>query len=420
MHNHLPFPQVLPMRERAETIYQLLRRRLDEVLLPAMRASDMDCWLILCQEDNLDPVFTTMIPMDTWCPILQVLLFCDRGEAGLECINISGAATRDLYQRPYSGQVEAEQWPLLIQLLEERDPQRIGVNIGAIQWAAGGLTHNLYLQLLDRLPAHLSERLTSAEALATRWLSTLTPADMEVYEHVCAVAHAIIAECYSRRAIIPGHTTLDDLMWAYWQRCTDLGLPMAFKPSFRILRRPALRARFNPADRVIRAGDLLHCDVGFQYLRLNSDHQHVAYVLLPGEEDAPAGLHQLLAEGNRLQDVYMAAFEPGLTGNQLLGKILAQARSTGIPNPRVYSHSVGLFLHEPGPLIGLPWEQERCVGRGDVTLAYNSCFTMELSVQSPVAEWDGEEVRLPLEEVVVFDETGCRPLDGRQTAYHLI
>jgi hypothetical protein len=109
-----------------------------------------------------------------------------------------------------------------------------------------------------------------------------------------------------------------------------------------------------------------------------------------------------------------------LTGNQLLHKILTRARQENVPNPRVYSHSTGLFLHEPGPLIGLPWEQESCPGRGEVPLVYNSCFTMELSVRGPVPEWEGEEVQLPIEEVVVFEERGCRPLAGRQRAFYLI
>jgi hypothetical protein len=408
------------MRQRAEVIHQLLKQRLEQVMLPAMRASGIDCWLILCQEDNLDPVFTTLIPMDTWCPILQMLLFFDRGEQGLERINLSGTATRDLYDRPYSGQIEAEQWPLLLHLLEARNPQHIGINIGLIQWAAGGLTHNLYQQLVTRLPAHLRARLVSAEPLTVRWLSTLTPADVQMYEHVNDVAHHVIAECYSRSVIIPGLTTVDDLQWHYWQRCADLGFGMAFKPFFRLLRRPSQRTRYEVSDRVIRPGDLLHCDVGLHYLRFNSDHQQMAYVLQPGEQAAPAGLRQLMAEAHRLQEIYMASFAPGLSGNQLLHKVLTQARQAGIPNPRVYSHSVGLFLHEPGPLIGLPWEQEHNPGRGDVTLAYDSCFTMELSVRSPVAEWEGEEVQLPLEEVVVFEPTGCRPLAGRQMEFWLV
>jgi Xaa-Pro aminopeptidase len=195
---------------------------------------------------------------------------------------------------------------------------------------------------------------------------------------------------------------------------------MAFKPYFRLIRSQRMQARYGAADRIIRPGDLIHCDVGLQYLRFNSDHQQMAYVLQPGETDVPAGLRQLMVEGGRLQDIYMAEFQMGLTGNQLLNKILSRARREGVPNPRVYSHSTGLFLHEPGPLIGLPWEQENNPGRGDVTLIENSCFTMELSVRAPIPEWDHEEVQLPLEEDVVFTKTGCRPLAGRQTAFYLI
>lgn len=415
-----PFPHVLPMRRRAEVIHRQLKQRLAEIMPGALRAAGCDMWLILCQEDNLDPVYTTLIPLDTWCPILQLLVFVDRGADGVAGINISGTNTHDLYQRPYSGQIEAEQWSHFLQLLTEVDPGRIGINIGSVQWAAGGLTHNLYQQLLERLPAKYHERLVSAEDAVIHWLTQLTAQDIQLYEHVCTVAHAVIAESYSRQSIIPGETTVTDLQWIYWQRCADLGFTMAFKPHFRVIRRPSLRAQYNTDDGVIRAGDLIHCDVGFQYLRFNSDHQQLAYVLLPGETDAPTGLRQLMAAGNRLQDIYLAAFEAGLTGNQLLHKMLSQARAAEIPNPRIYSHSVGLFLHEPGPLIGLPWEQDHNPGRGDVKVVANTCFTMELSVRARVAEWDGEEVQLPLEEDVVFTEHGCRPLAGRQTAFYLI
>ena len=153
------------MRDRAEIIRRNLRERLDTVLPLAMRENGFDMWGILCQEDNPDPVFSTMIPMDTWCPILQILVFYDRGAAGIERINISGANTHDLYDRPYRGQLEREQWPLLRQIVEERDPKRIGINIGSIQWAAGGLTHNLYNQLVALLPP----RMSSGCSRPSRW-----------------------------------------------------------------------------------------------------------------------------------------------------------------------------------------------------------------------------------------------------------
>jgi Xaa-Pro aminopeptidase len=409
------------MRQRAGVIHRNLKRRLDTILPVAMREAGIDMWLVLCQEDDLDPVFRTMIPMDTWCPILQMLVFYDRGpEQGVERINISGTNTHELYDRPYTGQLEREQWSLLLKIIQERDPQRIGINIGAVQWAAGGLTHNLYTQLVKCLPEKQVARLESAEPLATRWLATLTDDEIELYEHVVDVAHHLIAECYSRRTIVPGITTIEDMQWAYWQRCADLGLSVAFKPFFILVRTDTARERYGAEDTVIRAGDLIHCDVGIRYLRLCSDHQQWAYVLRDGESDAPQGLKDLMAQGNRLQEVFMAGFQQGRSGNELLKTILTRARNEGLPNPRVYSHSLGLLLHEPGPLIGLPWEQERCQGRGDVTLEVSQAFTMELSVSAPVPEWSGQEVWLGLEEDVVYTRDGCRAIGGRQTAFHLI
>jgi len=415
------FPHVLPMRQRAEVIHRVLASRLETVLTEAMRAAGIDLWLILCQEDNLDPVFTTLIPMDTWCPILQMLVFFDRGgDRGVERINISGTNTHDLYDRPYRGQLEREQWPLLRRIIQERDPKTIGVNIGSIQWAAGGLTHNLYTQLVEQLPPGYAARLTSAEPLATRWLATLSGDEVALYEHVVRVAHALIAECYSPQAIVPGVTSARDLEWHYWQSCAELGLELAFKPFFNIVRSEAMQARTGSADDVIRPGDLIHCDVGIKYLRLNSDHQQWAYVLQPGETNAPDGLRKLMAEATRLQDIFMAEFRHGLTGNELLANILRRARAEGVPNPKVYSHSLGLFLHEPGPLIGLPWEQEACPGRGDVKLEYNNSFTMELSVAGPVLEWGGQDIRLSREEDVVFTRDGCRLIGSRQLDFYLV
>ncbi len=413
--------RVLPMRERAGVIQDVLGKRLDTVLPVAMREAGFDMWLILCQEDDLDPVFASMMPLDTWCPILQMLVLYDRGpEAGVERISIAMTNTKGLFDQPWKGHHHEEQWPLLRQIVEERDPQRIGINTGSVQWAAGGLTHNLYEQLVAALPDTYVARLASAESMATRWLATLTDEEVELYGDVVAVARQIKAECYSRAVIVPGETTADDLVWHYWQRCADLGLAVSFRPFFNRVRSDAMREQFGADDRAIRPGDLIHSDCGIRYLRLDTDHQQLAYVLRPGETDAPEGLRRLLGEANRLQDIFMAEFREGLTGNELLARILARARDEGVPEPKVYSHSLGLLLHEPGPLIGLPWEQERCPGRGDVALRPNYAFTMELSVADAVPEWGGQTLRLAVEEDVVFTRDGCRVIGGRQTAFYLV
>jgi Xaa-Pro aminopeptidase len=413
-------PLVLSMRERNDFMLKVLHERLDNVLPIAMKESKIDMWIILCQEDNPDPIFSTMIPIDTWCPILQILVFFIKSNGEIERINVSGTETFDLYDRPYTGQIEKEQWNLLKTIVEDRKPNRIGINIGSVAWAAGGLTYNLYCQLLEHLPKMYHERLESAEGLVTRWASTLTDNEIILFNHAAMIAHQVIAECYSRKVIMPGETTSEDLRWHFWQKCSDIGMQMAFRPSFTIKRSDAMKQKYGEDDKIIRPGDLIHCDVGLIYLGINTDMQEWAYILKNDETDSPQGMQNIMNKANTLQDIFMHEFSLGLTGNQLLKNILSKAKTENIPNPKVYSHSLGHFLHEPGPLIGLPWEQDSCVGRGDVKLEYNYCFTMELSVTAPLPEWNGQDLRFSMEEDVVFTEKGCKLIDGRQREFYLI
>jgi len=155
-------------------------------------------------------------------------------------------------------------------------------------------------------------------------------------------------------------------------------------------------------------------------LRYYTDHAEWAYVLRPGETDVPSGYKRVLAEASRLQDIFCGEFKEGLTGNQLLRNILDKAMRKGISNPKIYSHSIGYYLHEPGPLIGLPWEQEDTGGRGKVRVAYSSTFTAELSVTFPVPELGSQQMTMALEQVVAFTPKAIYFIGGRQTEFYLI
>jgi len=182
-------PQILTVRQQAEIIQTVLRKRLETILPEAMRRAKLDMWIILCQEDDYDPVFKTMVPLDTWAPILQMLIFYDRGpEKGVERINLSMTDTGDLYDRPWKGVHHEEQWTQLRGIIEERHPERIGINIGRVNWAAGGLTYNLYQQLLEAVPG-ISDQLVSAEKACEHWLMTLTVDELENFHQVAKIAH---------------------------------------------------------------------------------------------------------------------------------------------------------------------------------------------------------------------------------------
>ena len=417
---------MLSIRERAELVDRITAKRLDTLVPRLMRETGFDMWIISCNEDNLDPVFVTMVPYENWNPITQILVFFDRGPAkGVERLNISRTDTQGLFENvwdaaAFDAKKGEGQWETLGRIVRDRDPKRIGLNEGEVQWAAGGLTSVLKNRLIEAVGPKYAPRFRSAEPLVTLWAETLLEEEVELMERVDALSRSIIADMFSAKVITVGQTTAEDLRWYYRQRLADLGLDIAFRPFVSIRgRSPKDVEKWGKDDKIIRPGDVLHCDVGIKYMRWNSDTQEVAYVLRPGEADAPEGLKKLMAEANRLQDIYCGEFKTGLTGNEILGNVLRKARELGIPGPRVYSHSMGLFLHEPGPLIGLPWEQVNNPGRGDVKLVPMSTFVCELSVTGPLPEW-GVDFRVPLEQDILFDGEKAFFLAGRQTAFHLI
>jgi Xaa-Pro aminopeptidase len=421
------FPKVLSMKDRAELVNTITLKRLDLLVPKFMRETGLDMWIITCNEDDLDPIFKTMIPYGQWCPITQIIVFYDRGpEKGVERLNVSRTNMPDFFERiwdaaAWDNEKKESQWACLGRIVCERDPKRIGINVGEIQWAAGGLTVVLKNRLVEAIGPDYTARLESAEPLATLWGETLLDEEIKLMERAMALSHAIIAETFSTRIVTPGYTTVEDLRYHYWQRVADFGLDLAFYPFFSIRgRQPDVIEKYGKDDKVIRPGDFIHCDVGLKYMYYNSDHQEWAYVPRVGETDVPETFKKIMAECNRLQDVYCGEFKTGLTGNQLLANILNTARDKGISKPKVYSHSLGYFLHETGPLIGLPWEQVNNPGRGDVKLVPNSCFTAEMSVTMPVPEWGGKEHRLSLEQDIVFTGEGTYFLDGRQTEFHII
>ena len=107
------------------------------------------------------------------------------------------------------------------------------------------------------------------------------------------------------------------------------------------------------SDDVIQEGDLLHVDFGMTAMGMNTDTQHMAYVLRTskGEVDVPNGLKEGLRKANRMQDIHLEVMKAGMTGNEILTRCLEQMKTEGIEG-QIYSHPIGDWGHAPGAVIG--------------------------------------------------------------------
>jgi hypothetical protein len=409
---------ILPLEKRAQVIDRWLKIRLETVLPEVMRREKIDMWLIICREYNEDPVFSTLVPAN-WFSARRttMLVFCDRGKQGIDRLYVARYDVGDLYRGTWYPE-QADQWSCLSRLIAERNPKKIGINTSATFAFGDGLSASLKEKLVKVIGPKYAGRLCSAENLAVGWLEQRIPEEIEVYHHIVAIAHGIIAEAFSNKVITPGITTTGEVEWWIREKIGSLGLIPWFPPDVDFQRPDSPAGSYSNVG-VIKRGDLLHCDVGITYLRLNTDTQEHAYVLRPGETDVPTGFKDALKGGNQLQDILTGEFKYGRSGNEILLAALAKAKSAGL-NAQVYTHPLGFHGHAAGPTIGLWDKQEGVPGQGDYPLYSNTCYAIELNIKAAIPEWQGKVVRIGLEQDALFSGEGVRYLNGRQTDFHIV
>ncbi len=422
------------LREQAELRQAWLAERLERVLPPLMRRDGIDMWVVPMREYAEDPVFPALVSPTTFAARRRTIyVFFDRGpDAGVERLALGGTSQGGVYDA-LRGEATAvagtgarraelwgdEQWRLLRRVVEDRRPRKIAVDISPTFAFADGLTAGEYQQLRAALGPRWTPRLVHAERLAVDLLATRLPGESAVYPRLVELTWGLIDTMFSAQVIRPGVTRTSDLVWWFRQRVNDLGLGTWFQPSVAVQRRGADEASLGE-DPVIERGDLLHCDVGITALGLNTDIQHMGYVLREGEDDAPDGLKAALAASNRLQDIVLGELRAGRTGNEVLASARARMAAEGIDGS-VYSHPIGFHGHGAGPLIGLWDRQEGVPGRGDHRVIPDSWYSIELQASARVPEWDGQRVHSAQEEDVILGPDGVAHWAWRrQAALHLV
>jgi Xaa-Pro aminopeptidase len=411
-----PTERVLSHREQAPLVKSWIQKRFDTVLPQLMTRTGIDMWIIVSREYNDDPVFRSMAPLTTYSSRRRtILVFWNPGGGKpVERLSIGRFDYEGLYKLvPTHNDAQYEG---LRKIVEERNPRAIGINESDAWNHADGLSANEKRRLTEALGPKFASRMKSAAMLAVGWLEVKVPEELEAYRHVMKVAHMVIREAFSNKVITPGKTTNDDVVWWMRQRVVEMGLGKWFHPSVTIHRQGGVK----PGDNVIQPGDMLHTDFGLVYLGLSTDTQHNAYVLKPGETDAPPGLKEGLKAANRLQDLTMRFARVGETGNQALAEARAQAMKEGLV-PSIYCHPVGYHGHGAGPPIGMTDYQEGVPVRGDYVFYPYTWHSIELNVTHKVPEWGGQAVRFALEEdAAILPDGKWDWIDGRQTEFYLI
>ena len=415
------------LREQAALQQEWLRKRVDSILPPLMRKHEIDMWVVPMREYNEDPVFVALVAPETFAARRRTIyVFFDKcaadarppSAACVERLALGGTSQGGVFEALRSTKKAAgdigrgqqaelwgdEQWQVLGTVIAERNPRVIGINRSTVFAFSDGLSSGELKGMSAALGVKWTSRFKDAEALPLEFLAARLPEEEAFFRRMQELVWSITEEMFSSKAITPGSTRTSDLVWWWRQRVNDLGLGTWFQPSVDVQRQGVTAEKLG-TDPIIERGDLLHCDVGLTVARLNTDTQHLAYVLRQDQTDAPEGLRRALANSNALQDIVLEEIRPGRSGDEILAVSRERMKEKGIEGT-VYSHAIGFHGHGAGPLIGLWDYQDGVPGRGDAKVIPGMWWSIELQTTTPVPEWGGQPVRMAQEEDAIIGADG--------------
>ncbi len=418
--------QIMSEKDRAALKDEILAERFNVLLPKLMDETGIDMWVIISREYNEDPVMRTMLP-STWLNARRrtmLVFYRDKEHDTIEKLAVARYDVGKNIGSAWNKEEQPNQWQALVNIIESRNPEKIGINTSAYFNIADGLVHTDYQAFKEALPLNFEQKLVSAEPLAIAWIETRTEREMELYNTLVQVTHDIIDEAFSSVVIEPGKSTTDDIVWWLRQKVTDMGLSTWFHPTIDIQRNEeALKSHIysfskGEESKVIYPGDLLHCDFGITYIGLNTDCQQHAYVPKEGEKKVPGYLVEAFKKGNRLQDIFTGNFKEGQTGNATLLASLKEAKDEGL-RPSIYTHPLGTYGHSAGTTFGMWDAQEGVPVNGDYPLHVNTVYAIELNTTVFIEEWN-RDIRIMLEEAGYFGPEGFRYVNKRQEAIKLV
>lgn len=266
----------------------------------------------------------------------------------------------------------ARVWAELRDVLEAHQPRRIALNTHAELAFSSGLHAGEHNAIMVALGEPWGDRFVLEPMVAVEVVAAMggeTSSRLEWYRRMMETAWAVIGEAFSGAVITPGVSSVEDVEWWLREKVLALNYSTWFQPTVSVMTEDDCSmceagSRGGSEPTVIRQGDVIHVDFGVTALGMNTDTQHLGYVLGADEqeEDIPESLVEGLRKANRLQDITRAQMQVGLTGNQILGNIRAQMAREEIEG-KIYCHAVGQFGHSAGTVIGMEMKFSPPLGR---------------------------------------------------------
>ncbi|NNM32688.1 MAG: aminopeptidase P family protein [Gemmatimonadetes bacterium] len=387
-----------------------------------MARAGVDAWVVLARENANDPIASHIGAENAGG--LAAFLFFAGADGSLESLAVSPETeSTALSEVTPLDSVRAvprgtNVYQAVRQELEARDPARIAVNSSSRN-IADGLSWTQRQALEEALGPALAGRLVSSEDVIIEWLSVKLPREVDIMRRAAALTEQLELEAYRR--VVPGETTDADVARFLKRRMAELGVEDGWAPE----QNPNVnsgpdRGHSHSTEKVIQPGDVIQTDFGIKVHGVwVTDIQRFAYVLGPGETEAPPEVVARWEHARRGSRVAFDAMRPGATGwdvDKAQREVLEEAGS--IPIIWSTGHPVGYWAHDVGPRLGGAAGGGEPSGDAARPLRPGQTFAFDGFFGWP--REDGTTKTISVEEMVVITEDGADWLIPPQEEWVLI
>lgn len=398
---------------------KIRKERIEKLLPEAMKTAGVDCWLIVCRENDNDPL-ALHVGGENAGGAAAFFFFLRENKVKSIAISPEGEATALKDVKLHDEVIVIERgsnlWESIASLIRKENPLKIAINSGGGP-ITDGLSHTQYVQIEKALGSELSARLVPSAELVSEWLSVKLPEEIELMSKAAEITDRLEREAFT--IIKPGRTKDSDVALFLKKKMEELGVTDAWAPD----QNPNVnsgpdRGHSNATEKVIMPGDVIQLDFGIKFYGVwCTDIQRFAYVLKPGEKDAPAEIKNYFEYAKEGHRRVLAAIKPGAYGYDADKAQRDWMKEKGsLPVIWGTGHPVGYWAHDSGPSISGGTRPERPANakpfKTGQTFAYDGFYSWKLD--------DKHTKTISVEEMAYVTETGAKYMNKTQDELILI
>ncbi|HMP28462.1 MAG TPA: M24 family metallopeptidase, partial [Saprospiraceae bacterium] len=334
---------------------EIRKERIRTLLAPAMQRAGVDAWAILCRDNVNDPIAAHVGGENAGAPAVFYFELRD-GDIFSIVFTPPGEASA-LQEKMLQDSVVVVDYNIgavatATEYINATLKGKLALNFSNKNEFADGLSYTQFSNFTQLLSPSVQKSIVSSEELLYEWLSVKLPAEVEIMRKAAAITSQWEIEAYQQ--VIPNKTRDIDIANFLKDKMKAFGVTDGWAAD----QNPSVnsgidRGHSHATERVIQPGDVIQIDFGIRVFgRWVSDIQRFAYVLKPGETQAPADIQrywEVAKEDNRKAK---NAMKPGISGFDV-DKTQRNWMSENNSQEVFWGtgHSVGYQAHDVGPRL---------------------------------------------------------------------